>query len=345
VLVVLVGFGIGGLLGYQGGVILVEGSTFANSLTQYDDFAPGSMFGPEDLDPFSFTVEEFDVEWLTSGPAAGTARAFNARLGYRESPDAPEKTYDLRVNHPLTIGDTDVFLIGHGYAPVLTIRDGNGDITSSGPTVFLPQDQSFLSFGVVKAPDARPGQIGLEGLFYPTFLMVDGNPTTVLGDDKIPTLSMQVYTGDLGLDSGAPQSVYALDKSNAEQVKEADGSPYRLDIQPGQTVQLPDGLGSVEFEGVEPWNRIQISQTPGKRIALGGVVLALLGLLGSLFIRSRRVWVRARREGGVTMVEVAALDRSGGGEVMDVIDDIVAALQGAEREVSSRQARQPEVET
>ncbi len=334
VLVVLVGFGTGGLLGYQGGAILVEGSTFANSLTQYDDFAPGSMFGPEDLDPFQFTVEEFDVEWLTSGPAAGTARAFNARLGYRESPDAPEKRYDLRVNHPLTIGDTDIFLIGHGYAPVLTIRDGNGDIAYSGPTVFLPQDLSFLSFGVVKAPDAQPGQIALEGLFYPTYLNIDGNPTTVLGDDKNPTLSMQVYTGDLGLDSGAPQSVYALDKADADQVKQPDGSPFRLDIQPGQTVQLPEGLGSVEFEGVEPWTRIQISQTPGKRIALAGVVLALVGLLGSLFIRSRRVWVRARRQGGVTMVEVAALDRSGGGEVTEVIDDIVAALRGVDPDVS-----------
>ena len=47
------------------------------------------------------------------------------------------------------------------------------------------------------------------------------------------------------------------------------------------------------------------------------MVLALIGLLGSLFIRPRRVWVRARREGGGTgtLVEVAALDRSGGGDV------------------------------
>ena len=43
--------------------------------------------------------------------------------------------------------------------------------------------------------------------------MLDGDPITVMGDDKNPTLSMLVYTGDLGLDSGAAQSVYVLDKS------------------------------------------------------------------------------------------------------------------------------------
>ena len=178
----------------------------------------------------------------------------------------------------------------------------------------------------------KPAKIGLEGLFYPTFLMVDGDPVTVMGDDKNPTLSMLVYTGDLGVDSGAPQSVYVLDKSNAEQVKGADGKPFRVDIQPGQTVKLPDGLGSIEFEGVKPWTRIQVSQTPGKEVALAGVVLALIGLLGSLFIRPRRVWVRARREGEGTMVEVAALDRSGNGEMTEILDEIVAELRRTEPE-------------
>ena len=59
------------------------------------------------------------------------------------------------------------------------------------------------------------------------------------------------------------------------------------------------------------------------------VELALVGLLGSLFIRPRRVWVRAREDGDGTLVEVAALDRSGGGDVSAVITDLVAALPGA----------------
>ena len=325
VLVVLVGFALGSLFGYRGGVILVTGTTFANNLTQYDDFAPGSLFRAEQLDPFAFRVEEFDVEWLPSG----MARGFEARLTYREGPGGPEQDYDLRVNHPLKIGGTELFLIGHGYAPVITVRDGEGNVAYSGPTVFLPQGQDFVSFGVVKAPDARPDQIGLEGLLFPTFVMDEnGDPASLMGDDINPLLSLNVYTGDLGLDTGASQSVYVLDKSGAVAVPGEAGQPLRIDLAPGDTIELPDDLGSVTFEEVVPWQRIQISQTPGKWVALGGVVLALLGLLGSLFIRSRRVWVRATPAASGTSVEVATLDRSGGGDAGTVVSEIVSALQG-----------------
>jgi cytochrome c biogenesis protein len=64
-------------------------------------------------------------------------------------------------------------------------------------------------------------------------------------------------------------------------------------------------------------------------VTLLGVVLALVGLLGSLFIRPRRVWVRARRRDGTTLVEVAALDRSGGGDLAPVLSSLVDSLQGA----------------
>jgi cytochrome c biogenesis protein len=332
VLVVLVGFAMGGLLGYKGAVIVVQGGGFGNNPNQYDDFAPGRIFSLDDMDNFSFRVEDFDVEWLTSGPRAGMARAFSADLRYQEGLDGPEQSYDLRVNHPLKIDSTELFLVGHGYAPTITIRDGAGDVAYSGPTIFLPQDASFLSFGVVKSPDAQPAGIGLEGLFYPTFYMTpSGDPATLMGDDNNPVISMLAYSGDLSMDSGPSQSVYVLDKSRADQVMGEDGKPLRLDMQPGDTVDLPDGLGSVTFEGVEPWVRIQISKSPGQYLALGGIVLALIGLLGSLFIRPRRVWVRAHHvddgKDGATMVEVAALDRSGGGDVTVVLSRLVAQLR------------------
>ena len=167
-LVVLVGFAVGGLFGYKGGVILVVGHGFSNTLTQYDDFDPGSLFDPDSMEPFSFTVDDFDVDWIDSGPRQGMAR------GLRRAPDLPGRArataphpYDLKVNHPLKIGGTEVFLIGHGYAPVITIRDGNGDVAYSGPTIFLPEDAGFRSFGVVKAPDAEPDADRARGPVLP----------------------------------------------------------------------------------------------------------------------------------------------------------------------------------
>ncbi|RYB90315.1 cytochrome c biogenesis protein ResB [Nocardioides glacieisoli] len=340
VIVVLVGVAIGSLFGYKGGVILLNGDEygFSNGLTQYDDFAPGSLFDPAVMEPFAFRITDFDIDWLTDGPRAGMARKFVAHLDYETEPGAATQQYDLRVNHPLSIGDTDIFLIGHGYAPVITVRDGDGNVAQSGPQIFLPiNPRTFESFGVVKAPDAQPTQLGFEGTFYPTFQLgrdADGKlsmPSSAFGDAVDPLVSLFVYSGDVGLDDGSGASVYVLDKSRATQLRKADGQPFRMDLRPGETVTLPDGLGSVTFEGLERWNKIQISRTPGKFIALGGVVTALLGLLGSLFVRPRRLWVRARRqEDGTTLVEVARLDRSSGGDPetgRSELDGIVAALR------------------
>ena len=102
------------------------------------------------------------------------------------------------------------------------------------------------------------------------------------------------------------------------------------------TVQLPDSMGSVTFHGVKHWTRLQISRTPDVWVTLLGVVLALVGLLGSLFIRPRRVWVRARRGDGTTLVEVAALDRSGGGDLAPVVSSVVGSLQGRRTEEGAR---------
>ncbi|HET7072216.1 MAG TPA: cytochrome c biogenesis protein ResB [Nocardioides sp.] len=338
VLIVLVGFGIGSLFGYKGGVILVVGNGFSNTLTQYDDFDPGSLFDAGRMEPFCFRVNPpFHVDWIDSGPRQGMARGFQADITYRTSCRgdrttwSAEKHYDLRVNHPLTIGGTQIFLIGHGYAPMITIRDGQGHKLYDGPTIFLPESSDFESYGVVKAPGLKPGQdIGLEGLFYPTYALVHGNPINVMGNDENPTLSMLAYVGDLGLNTGVPQSVYAMDKANMRQLKKPGGKMFRVDLQPGHTIQLPDGAGSVTFDGVKRWTRLQISRTPDVWVTLLGVVLALLGLLGSLFIRPRRLWVRARRSGGVTLVEVAGLDRSGGGDLAPVVSSVVESLQPAD---------------
>ncbi|MCW2806701.1 MAG: ResB family protein [Marmoricola sp.] len=334
VLIVLVGFALGGLWGFKGGVIVVTKDSFANTLSQYDDFRAGALFDPANLDPFEFTVNDFDVTFIREGREAGMAHKFAADLTYRTAPSAPERARKISVNHPLTLGGTDVFLISHGYAPHITVRNADRSIAYSGPVVFLPEDSTFRSFGVVKVPDARQRngstQIGLEGEFYPTYAFIkgkNGGPFSAFPDAKNPAISMIVYKGDLGLDAGAPQSVYALQKKGLQRVTSADGKPVRLDLALGRSATLPDGLGSVTFDGVSRYVKLQVSHTPGQKVALAGVVLALVGLLGSLFIRPRRIWVRARREGGRTLVEVAGLDRSAGGDLSAEIDDLAAALR------------------
>jgi cytochrome c biogenesis protein len=334
VLVVLVGFALGQLYGYKGGVITVVGQGFSNSLSQYDDFAPGSLFGPEDLTPVNLTVKDFDVSFLTSGPNMGQPKDFSAKLAYSEEPGAPEKSYDLAVNHPLTLDGVSVFLVGHGYAPVVTVKDGNGDVAYQGPVVFLPQDSSFASFGVVKVPDAAPKQLGFEGLFLPTYgFTMQRGPFSQFPDALDPVLSLVPYQGDLGMDAGKAQSVYELDKDDLEPFASTDksrGANARVKLSPGDTVQLPDGAGSIRFDRVDRWVKLQVSNSPGKGLALGGVLLGILGLMGSLFIRPRRAWVRVTRDpedDGRTVVELAGLDRSSGGDLDVEVDALERELR------------------
>ena len=334
-LVVLVGFAAGSLFGFKGGVIVVSGQGFSNSLSQYDDFAPGSLFGPEDLQPFNFTVDDFAVDFVETGPQAGSPKAFAADLTYTEEPGAPEQKYDLAVNHPLSLDGASVFLVGHGYAPRVTVKDGDGNVAYSGPVIFLPQDTSFASFGVVKVPDAMPEQLGFEGLFLPTYgFSMERGPFSQFPDALDPVLSILPYHGDLGLDDGSPQSVYELDKDQLDVFEKEDGSDFRLDIAMGQTKQLPDGAGSITFDGLDRWVKLQISDSPGKLVALGGVLLAILGLLRSLFIRSRRTWVRVTSRDGRTFVELAGLHRSAGGDLEGEVDELERVLKQELEETS-----------
>ena len=327
-LVVLVGVAVTGLYGFRGSATVIAGDGFSNTLIQYDDFTPGARFDTASLAPFSFRVEDFDVEWDREGAGAGTPLTFAARLAVTDSPGSAPYPFDLRVNSPLDLDGTSVFLVGHGYAPRVTVRDGEGQVAFSGPVVFLPQDSSLVSYGVVKVPDARPAQLAFEGYFFPTAALCDGSPCSSFPDADNPRLSLVAYRGDVGVDSGEPQSVYVLDKSGLDPLTTPGGNPRALLLEPRERVRLGEGRGSITFDGYDRWVKLQISRSPGKAVPLAGVLAAIVGLLGSLFVRPRRTWVRSRRAGGRTVVEVAALDRVPGADPAAHVTSVAAALRG-----------------
>lgn len=335
--VVLVSFAAGDLFGYRGAVSLVEGQTFTNTQEAYDDYYPGRFFDASRLAPFDLKLNDFKVNFLTSGPQLGQPTSFRADLAYHPSPSQPARSKRLEVNHPLTIGGTSIFLVGNGYAPVVTVRDGTGEIVYSGPTVFLPTSTTYAEWGVIKAADASPTQLGFEGQFLPTYGYNKAvGAFSQFPDALAPALSLTAYTGDLGLGSGIPQSVLKLDKTRLTQMRDKSGKPLTLTIGLGQTRRLPGGVGSIRFDGVRRYARLQLSSVPASTVALGGVMLGLIGLLGSLYVRPRRIWVRAHRthssdDSGepTTLVEIAGLEqRERKGldiAVRDLLDEIKKA--------------------
>jgi cytochrome c biogenesis protein len=327
--VILVGIAFGHLYGFKGSALVVEGHGFSDTVTQYDNLRAGPLFDTDHLPPFELKMDSFDARYQTDGRQRGAARYFDANVTYTARPGAAPESRQIKVNHPLAAGSTKVFLGPHGYAPLVTVRDGRGDVVFTGPVPFLPVDPVGLSSrGVIKVPDAAPTQLGFQGFFLPTaaFDMQRG-PFSTFPQPLNPRLVLNVWSGDLGLDNGVPQSVYRLDTSHMTQVREtADvGSPpITNSLAVGGTMALPRGLGTLTFDGYRQWVVLQLAADPGRDLTLAGAIAAIAGLLGSLFVRPRRVWVRAAPDGaGRTLVEVGALSRSDG---VDLAEDVEATL-------------------
>jgi cytochrome c biogenesis protein len=327
-LLLLVAVAVGNLFGFKASVLLPQGESFSNTITAYDTFQHGATFRDGSLAPFTVTLDGFTVRYQETGQQKGAPRDFRAGVSYTSSPGAPTRHYDLRVNHPLVIGGTKVFLLGNGYAPVFTVRDGTGEVVFSGPVPFLPRDANNTSTGVVKVPGAKPEQLGFEGLFLPSAAIDPRRgPISVFPDTTLPRAVLNAWSGDL--DGGGPQSVYRLDTSRMTQLQK-DGRPVTQALAPGGTMQLPGGKGSITFDGVRRWATLQVAHDPGKEPALAAAALALGGLMMSLFVRRRRVWVRATPQaGGRTLVEVGGLARTDGDGLAEEITEITAELKHA----------------
>ncbi len=310
-LFLLLGVAIGSLYGFRGTSVVITGKGFSNNLTQYDDFSAGAWFSDSDLHPFTVGVKSFEAKFETGTVQRGAARLFEAVVAVTESPGSTPVKHKLEVNKPLNINGTTVHLIGHGYAPTVTVKDGAGNVAFSGPVVFLPQDGNFTSAGVIKVPDGRPERLAFEGFFLPTAVVDQQGPRSVFPDAMNPALFLNAWSGPPKKETGLPENVYSLDTRGLSQLKDAGGDTLRMALAPGSSYTLPDGKGTIEMNGWVRWVKLQIGETPGVAIALGAIGFAVGGLCLSLFIRPRRIWVRASQvNGGPTLVEVAGLDRA-----------------------------------
>ncbi|WP_232549160.1 cytochrome c biogenesis protein ResB [Propioniciclava soli] len=313
------------LASYRGEVIVVEGQAFSNNLTQYDDFRAGAAFNPTQLRPFTIFVDAFTASFETGPVQRGAAREFRADVRTAD-PGAEPQASTIEVNHPLRVDGTNVHLIGHGYAPVITITDPQGNVATSGPVVFLPQDGNFSSLGVVKAPDARPEYLALEGWFLPTAVVDEQGPHSVFPDALVPELFLTVWAGPPREETSAPESVYSINKDDLAQMTTAEGAPVAFRLAPGQIVDLPDG-STVEFSDWQRWVKLQVSSEPGLWLAAVSILLAIAGLGLSLYVRPRRLWVRVADADGTTRVVAGGLDRTDTAQGLG--DDVVALARAA----------------
>ncbi|MET9604552.1 cytochrome c biogenesis protein ResB [Streptomyces sp. NPDC006512] len=333
-IVMLVAFAAGQLFKSEGGKLVLRGKGFSNTLTQYDDFKSGSLFSSDSLPPFSFTLDKFDATYEESGPQKGTPRDFKAYVTVSEGAHGTPRKTEIEVNEPLEIDGSKVFLLGHGYAPVISVTDPTGKVIFKDAVPMLPQDSNLTSSGAVKVTDGykdksgKKEQLGFNAWFVPTYAGEgQGTMFSQFPALNFPVLALNAYHGSLGVDSGLPQNVYQLNTTKMQMFKDEKGELFKQKLLPGETMTLPDGAGTVKFEGIERWATFSVTQQPANGLALAGAVVAIGGLAASLFIQRRRIWVRAvRGEDGVTVVEMAGLGRSESARLPEELAVLSAAL-------------------
>ncbi|TSD99565.1 cytochrome c biogenesis protein ResB [Skermania sp. ID1734] len=333
----LVAIAVGKLFGYEGNVVVIadnDAGICSTSPAAFDSFRAGNIVNGTGLTPICVRVKNFKADYLPNGQA----EMFTADISYQAGSDVPNGPWHddrLQVNHPLRVVGDRVYLQGHGYAPTFTITFPNGE-TRTKTVQWRPDDaHTFLSSGAIRVdapahmyadPDERrKHQIAIEGLFAPTAAF-DG---TLLSSSfpamTDPAVAIDIYRGDTGLDSGLPQSLFSLDQDMITQhrlVKQA-----RVNLRPGQSTTLSDGT-KVSFDGAKEFVNLQVSHDPAERWVLIAALAMMAGLLVSLVIKRRRVWVRiypssvsadstGERTTVVEMGGLARTDQAGWGDEFD----------------------------
>jgi cytochrome c biogenesis protein len=300
----------GKLWGYEGSILVVEGQGFCNTFQQYDTYSAGPLVEGGDLSPLCVDLQDFRATYEDNL----TASSFTADITYG-GPGEAGRPRTIGVNNPLRADGDRVYLTGHGYAPRFTVTTPTGETFTDVSAPFLPTNQATMaSEGALKLPDLgadADSQLAIQGFFAPTGVVQNGILSSVDPRPLAPQVAIVAYQGYLGLDSGRPQSVYALDTEQIDR-----GALNRVDaanLGLGETLTLPDGT-AITFTGFSEFAALQLSHDPGQVWVLIAAISVLVGLLAMLLLRRERVFARvgpAAGDGG-TVLTVGSLTRGGG---------------------------------
>lgn len=334
----LVGVASGSLWGWKASVLVTEGTAFCDTVQAYDSFTPGSRMRDVALPSFCVQLDDFQATYQTSGQP----KDFKAKVRYIQGAKAvtedPNTAYTLQVNHPLRLHHANIYLINHGYAPVLKFTDRYGTVFEESPA-FLPQDGQLTSEGSFILPDANQKptggarnenvQVAFTGFFLPTAPPDGAEQTTSLSPlPTNPAVVLVGYRGDTGLDSGIAHSVYSLDQKQVEGGALKSIGSKKLSV--GQTWTFSDG-SSLAFEGYKEFMTVQVGHDPGELIVLVAAGFMLIGLVCSLTVRRRRLFVRVRPDGGFAVGGLARTDPDRYAEEFDrVVERLVVATAPAQ---------------
>lgn len=293
--------------GYQGLVTLTEGQSFTNTPAGYDTLQQGLLFNGN-YAPFTLRLNNFEATYASNGEASD----YVSNVSVLDH-GTLMKTQNIRVNDFLSVDNINVYQQDYGWAPTIIVTNPAGQTVFDGPIQFFDDPNNVgdkaLGDGVLKVPDfnytikgaSQPIQIGAKMSFFPDATLLPSvgsngtiDPTaTTYGPGGVstrnPVIEMQLYVGNLGLNSGAPQNVNQLDTSKM-QAYFNDG--HVIPILLGQTATLPvdtvDGKTvnfTISFPAIHQYSLFQVNDDQGVLLVYTAFILIMTGLLTKLYLR------------------------------------------------------------
>jgi cytochrome c biogenesis protein len=325
-LLILVGAVYGKGTGFSGRAAVVEGQTWTDALANYDGEIRTGRFFSGDFTGTQLRLIDFQDSYRQTGQPMD----FVSKVALSDADGTSLGTADVRVNHPAEVEGLRIFQYGFGWAPVITIADGDRTLYD-GPVVFTqdpaPEGVGQLAMpwhGVVKLPSLDP-QVGMQVVLWPDsrayLQLVTGGEPVAMTEAHDPFITVQAFRGPL-----TDPSLSGLDTATMQKWN-------HVLVGQGQTKSLgEDGAGgtlTVSFPELRQYSVFQVSRDRGVWIVLTGAILVLLGLLPALYTSRRKVWVRAEPDGDGSVLKVGglALQRKAQfeGEFANILDELVRA--------------------
>ncbi|MQA33114.1 cytochrome c biogenesis protein ResB, partial [Modestobacter roseus] len=116
-LALLLGLAGGKLWGYEGSILVTEGSGFCNTVQQYDTYSAGPLVDNGEMSDLCVDLADFSATYEENG----TAASYTADITYGPAGGGADQETTIGVNDPLRTDGDRVYVTGHGYSPCFTV--------------------------------------------------------------------------------------------------------------------------------------------------------------------------------------------------------------------------------
>ena len=288
--------------GYQGIVTVTEGQRVTEARSDYDTIQEGLLFNGHHAG-YQVQLNHFAATYQ----ANGAPQDFVSNVTVFDHGRAVE-TRNIRVNDFLGYRGVDFYQQDYGWAPRMVVRNPQGRVVYDGFVQFFGGMKNVQT-GVLKVPDfgytipgARaPVQLGAKLAIFPdarTTVRVnpDGsldvsNPHYAPGGQEArnPVLQVQLYVGDLGLNSGRSQNVNGLDTTGMTPYF-ADAHPLALPLHGNLPLVLPGANGapvtfSVSFPELRQYSLFLVKRDNGVPLVYLSFGTIMTGLMVKLYVK------------------------------------------------------------